>query len=112
MERLKALLKGGQAGTTMGFSDELAGAIPAVMDKLGIAGGITEQNKKLAEQGFTGDVGPTNPEDLYTQERDVERAELAKAQDEHPLAFNAGNMAGMGLTSAIPASLLAKSMAS
>lgn len=110
MERLKALLKGSQAGTQ--FSDELAGAIPAVMDKLGIAGGITEQNKKLAEQGFTGDIGPTNTEDLYTQERDVERAELAKAQEEHPLAFGAGNVAGIGLTSAIPASLLAKSMAS
>lgn len=115
----ESALKGAQQGLTMGFSDEAAGGIQALLDKLNRAGnklGLlpespTQVSEKLAAEGLTGDIGPTSSADLYREARDMERAKLAQAAEQNPVSFTAGGVAGGLLgTAAIPGASAATSV--
>ncbi len=69
-----ALGKGGGQGITLGFGDEINGAIQAGMAKL------QGEDKSLAE--------------LYHLNRDTFRQEDANAEEDQGAAFNVGNIAG------------------
>jgi hypothetical protein len=94
MSGLKSLGKGLQQGATLGFSDELSGAIQAGLDKLApLFGGtsLQQQAKLLQAEGFTGDIGSTN---LYEQARNEERQALAKAKEANSKLYLTGELAG------------------
>ncbi len=71
------LLKGAQIGTTVGFSDELAGAAGALGGKFG------------------GDERPIG--DIYREARDDERSRIAQAREESPRQVMLGELAGGAL---------------
>ncbi len=70
----EAAAKGGGQGITLGFGDEINGAIQAGLAKL---------------QGEDGSLG-----DLYRRNRDTFRQEDATAEADQGAAFNIGNVAG------------------
>lgn len=72
--KLQSLLGGTQAGTTLGFNDEIGGVAGALGAKYG------------------GDTRPLR--ELYTEARDDNRAEHKAMQDENPNSYMAGNVGG------------------
>lgn len=103
--KLQSALLGAQQGATLGFADEMAGGTQAALDKLAQLTGQsspTDVSAKLAAQGFTGDIGPTSTEDLYSQARDVSRKDFSQAQAENPKSYLAGELAAAAATSALP----------
>lgn len=82
-------------GATAGFSDELGGALGALQEKV-LPGGNAD-NKSL--------------EDLYKEYRDMHRGRNKAAEEAHPMANFAGNVAG-GIGSAVlaPEALAAKAI--
>ena len=96
--KLESLGRGIQQGATLGFSDELSGGIQAALDKLAPFVGlpsVTESNKALLDQGFTGDIGPTDS--LYTQARNEERQILREAEKANPKLFGTGELVGSAI---------------
>lgn len=82
----EAALEGAKQGLTFGFADELGGATQESMDWLYSLFGDspTEVSKQLAEEGFTGDLGPTSGEELYEEATAEGRRRLAAAEEQHP----------------------------
>lgn len=109
---LDSAARGYSQGATLGFADELGGVIGAGIDKVaGLFGDSpTEVNKKLAEQGFKGDIGPTDFGSAYKQSRNEQRIDDAKAQEANPWTYGLSNVAGSmalpGLSAAKGASAL------
>lgn len=92
--QLESGLKGALQGATLGFEDELAGAIGTGLDKsqellnkLGIAGKSPSQVDK--------EVGLDS--DMYSEFRDAARKENEQAQEQNPMSYGAGQMAGASL---------------
>ena len=108
-----AIIKGITSGASLGGQNMIGGAVQAGLDvgqkglnKLGLAGpSPTQVNAKLAAQGTTGDVGPTNDKDLYYQGKHETEADFDKTQAKNPLLFGASQVAG-GL--ALPVGAAAK----
>lgn len=94
ISKLQSLGKGLQSGATFGFSDELAGGVQSLLDRVL---GVSEINKRLREQGFTGDIGPTSPQEVYVQAREEERAESEKAKKAGGKLFTAGELLGSAI---------------
>lgn len=78
---LESLGRGAEQGATMGFGDELNGALSAIAQKAG----------EHSDENLT---------DLYTKNRDESRAAMKAAESAHPLVYGAGNIAG-GLGTAL-----------
>lgn len=82
----EALLRGGAQGATLGFGDEIQGAVQAGLGRVlpeSLGGFGPEHKTSLAED--------------YQQQRDVARKENADAAQAHPEAFTAGSIAGGAL---------------
>jgi hypothetical protein len=86
MEPEQSALYGAGQGLTFGYSDEILGALKAAKDRLG---------------------GGSYP-DLYKARVAKEREDLAKAQEQNPKSYLAGNIAGSIPTMAIPGLGIAK----
>lgn len=97
--QLQSLLKGLQQGATFGFGDEIAGATQTLADTLT---GTSDVNKRLIEQGFKGDIGPTSATDVYKQGRNEARQDYSRAQSDNPKSYMGGEVLGTGLTAALP----------
>lgn len=80
----EALAKGGAQGVTLGFGDEVNGAIQALGDKMMGNG----QGASLA--------------DLYRRNRDSFRRDDAAVRAEHPMAYGGGELAGGVASSFLP----------
>jgi hypothetical protein len=78
---LESLGRGAEQGATMGFGDELNGALSAIAQKAG----------EHSDENLT---------DLYTKNRDESRAAMKAAENAHPFVYGAGNVAG-GLGTAL-----------
>lgn len=97
-----AVLAGAGSGLLLGGQNMLGGAIQAGLDmgqkglnKLGLASpSPTQVNAKLAAQGTTGDVGPTNDKDLYYQGKHETEANIDKIQGKNPIAFGTSQVLG------------------
>lgn len=86
----ESFLRGGAQGVTLGFADEIAGALEAAKDVA---------------------VGPTKFENLldqYRKRRDESRLAYKAAQQDSPYWFGAGEFGGGLATTAIPGMALAK----
>lgn len=110
ISKAQSALKGSQQGLTMGFSDEIGGAIQSGMDKVaGLFGeSPSEVNARLAAEGTTGDVGPTSSGEMYDVARDEERDALKAARDANPWSYGLGEVGGGALTLAVPGLSAAK----
>lgn len=71
---LESLLRGGEQGATLGFGDEINGALSALMDQM-----------SGSKNDFSSD---------YTKERDDSRAKMKAAEAAHPVVSGIGNLAG------------------
>lgn len=108
--KLESTGYGALQGATMGFADELEGAIGAGLDKgqallnkLGLADESPSQvAQRLKDEGFTGDIGETSLEDIYATERDASRKKYKEAEEANPASFTAGNIGAGVATSLIP----------
>jgi len=112
VSKMESLGRGALQGSTAGFSDEIGGAVQGAMDKVsGMFGGdsVTEVNKKLADQGFTG-MGPTDTSGLYSGARDENRKADFDAKQANPKMFIGGELAGVLGTSFIPGLSATKGM--
>lgn len=76
-------------GTSLGFSDELAGAFGAGMQALGIPGAL----------------GEMSPGEAYTAYRDRARGNLEGYREDHPIASTALEVAGTIPTAMVPVGL-------
>lgn len=100
--KLESLGRGARQGATMGFADELSGAVGTGLDvgqrllnELGLAGPSPSQiGEQLKSKGVTGDVGPTDTMEMYQTLRDEERAAEKAAMEANPLTYGAGTVAG------------------
>lgn len=90
----EALLEGTKQGVTFGFADELGGITQEFLDMLKGEDSPTAMNRRLAEQGFTGDIGPTSRDELYEEGVAEGRTRLAAAEEQHPVTTMAGDIAG------------------
>ncbi len=103
---LDSLLGGAQQGLTLGFADELSGGIQSGMDatqallnKLGLMSeSPTQVSERLADEGFTGDIGAQNTLEAYRIARDEERAMQNQLQQANPGMYMAGELGGALLT--------------
>ena len=85
ISKMDSFKAGAIQGGTLGFGDELAGAMnvgfdksQAVLNKLGLASPSPSQvDEQLLQQGATGDLNP----DMYTPARDQVRAENKAAEE-------------------------------
>lgn len=98
--KMKAALKGLQVGGTLGGSDELAGATQGLMSLINPE--QLDVNKKLKDQGFTGDIGPTTTEEMYTQGRNEERSDIDTSKKAFPKEFYTGQLGGTALGALMP----------
>jgi hypothetical protein len=90
-----ALLRGTGQGLTAGFSDEGLGLLDRALYSFTEDGrNMLAANKKLKDEGFTGDIGPTTGSEAYTMGRDEERQLNKTASEEHSGMYNTGNVAG------------------
>lgn len=80
MSKTESGLRGAAQGATFGFADELTGGGESFMDLLG---------------------GNTDVMDNYKKHRDESRANYKQAEEENPLTYLAGNLAG-GLAVPVP----------
>jgi len=103
-------LKGAQQGLTFGFADEMGGAIQGGMDKVaGLFGeSPTEINARLLSEGTSGNIGPTDLNQMYLTARDENRDDYKKAQQANPGSYLFGSVAGGVLANAVPGAGLAK----
>jgi len=93
-------------GLTLGFSDELAGAEQAALDKLMRVGNklapetIPESPTQVSERlqkeipGISGAIGPSSSEELYRQARDEERLALSESEKQNPKTSLASSLIG------------------
>lgn len=97
--------RGAAQGLTLGTSDEIGGRIQQLLDYFG---GVSDVNKQLADQGFTGDVGPTSSSEFYEKARDEQRVLDKEAKESSPKVYMAGNIIGSLLPSLTPLGLASK----
>jgi hypothetical protein len=90
MSAMQAFTTSVPRGAFFGMSDELEGGISVLLDKYY---GISAQNLELAKKGFKVG-GPTSSTEVYKADRDVARAKLNAAMEQHPLASLAGAVMG------------------
>lgn len=98
ISKMDSFKAGAVQGATLGFGDELAGAMnvgfdksQALLNKLGLASPSPSQvDEQLLQQGATGDLNP----DMYTQARDQVRAENKAAEEANLKSYIGGNIAG------------------
>jgi len=125
VSKLDTLVKSSGQGITAGLSDEGVGLGTVALDQpidrdilpphVAAAMGqgyddfsLIEENKKLAKQGFKGDIGPTNPVDMYKQARDEERADIKRVSEANPITALAGNiLGGIAATPLMPSTTFA-----
>jgi hypothetical protein len=111
----ESFTKGAVQGATMGFGDELSGALNSGMDKtqallnkLGLASPSPSQvDEQLRQKGFSGDLLDKN-KTMYTEGRDVARAENKEAESQNPGSYIGGNVAGGLATALIPGAVGSK----
>jgi hypothetical protein len=94
-----ALRRGATQGATLGFGDEIVGAVSAPLLKL-----IGKFSGNAAYQDAFGNK-PLG--DLYREGRDIERKADTSAEAAHPVAYTGGQLAGGALTAPFAASGLA-----
>lgn len=107
--RLEALARGVADTRTYGNSDELGGVQDVAMDygqralnALGMADKSPGQvDQELKDQGFTGDLGPSNVKDIYLSGRNDERAKNKKAKEDQPFFYGGGQLVGAALAPSI-----------
>lgn len=83
----ESLGQGALQGVTAGFSDEIGGALGAVMEKAANAVGKGTGDKKSLKE-------------LYEEYRDFQRKRNEAAHEQNPVSYGAGNIAG-GVTGAV-----------
>lgn len=103
-ETSKDLSTGAKQGLTFGFADEIDGGVTSFLDKLKSKGhdllpgmidpSLTQQNAKLKAEGFTGDIGPSNSEELYRQTQQDHLQDYKNAQERSPIATTVGEVGG------------------
>ncbi len=81
----ESALKGAQQGLTWGFSDEAVGVIDQMLKA---SGGL------FTPEGTVNPYANQTYSSVYKKARDEERAELKKAQEDNPLAYLGGEIAG------------------
>jgi len=96
--------KGAVQGGTLGFAEELGAGEQALLDKLMATGhniapsmiseSPTQVSARLASQGITGDVGPTDTTDLYRQAQTEEEQRYKQSEERSPVASFMGNLVG------------------
>src|SRR5215471_2497503 len=92
----EAFLRGGAAGLTANWYDELAGAAEVNRGRLGFGGTVFGGTKPL-------EADPEKRQKTYEQARDEVRARQATAQREHPYWFGTGEFGGAAVgTLALP----------
>lgn len=84
-------------GGTLGFAEEVGAGMQTALDK--IFGGISDVDKQLAEQGFTGDLTPSSA-DVYRKAQKEEEERHEQLKKESPWAYGAGQLTG-GMATAI-----------
>jgi len=100
ISKTETALRAGLQGATLGFADEAAGAIGAVvkspLDSLMqyIPGTSQATDKDLREQGFTGAVDQKSILDQYKESRDLVRADNKASEEANPNTYLAGEIAG------------------
>lgn len=103
MGAAEAAWEGGKQGLTLGFGDEASAAISAGMTKAtdfidDLIETDEEKRMRLAQGEFYEPEKRQSYSELYTQERDRQRAEYQKALKDQPTATVAGELAGGMLT--------------
>lgn len=116
ISKTESAILGARQGATMGFADEAEAALGSgldigqqILNKLGLAKPSPSQvGEALKQKGVTGDVGPTDAQEIYVQLRDETRASEKAAQEANPLSYGAGALAG-GIATAplLPGAVLA-----
>lgn len=86
-----AAKRGAAEGLTLGQSERLGAMQQSALDRL--LGGISPVDKKLVEQGFTGDLTPS-PEAVYEKALQEEYAATRQARENQPGAFESARFAG------------------
>lgn len=98
----ESLARGATQGVTFGFGDEGSGLVDVGLDsamsalnKLGITDESPSQvASRLKSEGFTGDLGPSTTQEIYTQGRDEERKRNALAEETNPYLYGGASIAG------------------
>lgn len=101
---LESAGKGIQQGALLGGADELAGAAQAIPNALMSLGhnvapslvgmSPTQMNEYLKSQGTKGDIGPTSSKELYKEVQKEEQGEQKAAEEQNPISYIGGNLAG------------------
>jgi len=98
--------KGAQQGLTFGFSDEMGAGVQSGLDRTqrllneytGLVGkSPTQVSEGMAQEGFSGDLGPTSSDELYEESVAEDRKQLAAAEEQHPWTYLAGDVVGGAL---------------
>jgi len=93
VSQLESGLRGAAQGATLGYSDEMMGALQAL------------KHKALPEKGEE----KASMEDLYKQYRDIQRSKNSAAQEQNPWTYGLGNVAGgVGSIALAPEAIAAK----
>ena len=99
--KLESGLRGTSQGLSMGFDDEIGGGLSAAGRVFGIEG----LGGKLSEIGLA-DSGPTldldKIKEAYTSTRDAERGLNRQAQEDNPMIYGTGQVAGAVGASFVP----------
>lgn len=77
-------LRGAAQGASLGFADEITGGVSALYD-------VATTEKELSDIP-----------DLYTQRRDESRAAYKEAEEQNPISYGAGQVAGGVASMAVP----------
>lgn len=113
ISKTESFLTGAREGASLGFDDELSGAMnvgfdktQALLNKLGLASpSPTQMDEQLQAQGFTGDVNSN----MYKEARDQLREEKKQAEEANKGSYIGGNIVG-GLISTLAAGTAAAPM--
>jgi ribosomal protein S13 len=93
----ESVLRGASQGASLGFSDELAGALGSLGYKAGLASAPRIKSTHPEAQAKIEQIADQNTPDLadiYRQGRDEERALNEAARKANPVAFGAGELGG------------------
>jgi len=111
-----AALEGAKQGVTMGFADEMGAGVQSSADRMQrllneytglVDKSPTQVSEQMAEEGFTGDLGPTSPEELSEEALAENRLRTKAAEEQHPGTFLAADVASSFLLP-VPGAAIAK----